>query len=148
LQRFFITLFLMLRSLLRPVAFGVAGAIFDSDGRVLLARQTYAAGWRLPGGAIGLGEGPEMALRRELHEELGLSGGRVRLFGIYSSKLWWLTHVVALYVIEDGAIDFRPNLEVSAIRWDAPQAPAPGAAPATARRLAELAAGAQQDDRW
>jgi hypothetical protein len=51
-------------------------------------------------------------------------------------------------VIEGGEIDFHPNLEVSAIRWDAPQAPAPGTAPATARRVAELAAGAQQDDRW
>jgi 8-oxo-dGTP pyrophosphatase MutT (NUDIX family) len=148
LQRFLISLLLMLRSLFRPVAFGVAGAILDAEGRVLLVRQTYTAGWRLPGGAIGFGEGPEAALRRELREELGLTGGRVRLFGIYSRKLWWLTHVVALYVIEGGEIDFHPNLEVSAIRWDAPQAPAPGTAPATARRLAELAAGAQQDDRW
>jgi 8-oxo-dGTP pyrophosphatase MutT (NUDIX family) len=148
LQRFLISLLLMLRSLFRPVAFGVAGAILDADGRVLLVRQTYTAGWRLPGGAIGFGEGPETALRRELHEELGLAGGRVRLFGIYSRKLWWLTHVVALYVIEGGEIDFHPNLEVSAIRWDVPQAPAPGTAPATARRLAELAAGAQQGDRW
>jgi len=39
-------------------------------------------------------------------------------------------------------------LEVSAIRWDAPQAPAPGTAPATTRRLAELAAGAQRGDGW
>jgi ADP-ribose pyrophosphatase YjhB (NUDIX family) len=148
LQRFLTGLFLMLRSLLRPVAFGVAGAIFDSDGRVLLVRQTYMTGWRLPGGAIGHGEGPETALRRELREELGLAGGRVRLFGIYSRKLWWLTHMVALYVIEGGDIDFHPNLEVSAIRWDAPQTPASGTAPATARRLAELAAGAQQDGQW
>jgi 8-oxo-dGTP pyrophosphatase MutT (NUDIX family) len=147
-QQFLIHLFLMLRSLLRPVAFGVAGAILDAQGRVLLVRQSYAAGWRLPGGAIGLGEAPEAALRRELHEELGLTGGCVRLFGIYSRKLWWLTHVVALYVIEGGEVDFHPNLEVSAIRWDAPHAPAPDVATATARRLAELAAGAQQGDRW
>ena len=148
MQPFLISLFLVLRSLLRPVAFGVVGAILDSGGRVLLVRQTYMTGWRLPGGAIGHGEVPEAAVRRELHEELGLTGGRARLFGIYSRKLWWLTHVVALYVIEGGEIDFHPNLEVSAIRWDAFDAPAPGTAPATARRLAELAAGAQQDDSW
>lgn len=148
MQQFLINLLLMLRSLLMPVAFGVAGAIFDGEGRVLLVRQSYAAGWRLPGGAIGLGEAPEAALRRELHEELGLTGGHARLFGIYSRKLWWLTHVVALYVIEDGEIDFHPNLEVSAIRWDKAEGPGPGVAPATARRLAELAAGAQQGDAW
>jgi ADP-ribose pyrophosphatase YjhB (NUDIX family) len=148
MARFLVSLTLILRSLFQPVAFGVAGAILDAQGRVLLVRQTYVAGWRLPGGAIELGEAPETALRRELREELGLKGGRVRLFGIYSRRLWWLTHVVALYVIEGGEIDFRPNLEVSAIRWDALEAPAPGVAPAAARRLAELAAGAQQDDRW
>lgn len=146
--RIFISLFLLARSLVRPVAFGVAGAIFDAEGRVLLVRQTYAAGWRLPGGAIGLGETPEAALRRELHEELGFAGGEARLFGIYSRRLWWLTHVVALYVVEDGEVHFRSNLEVSAIRWDSPRAPAADVAPATLRRLAELAAGAQQGERW
>ena len=55
---------------------------------------------------------------------------------------------MALYVIEGGEIDFHPNLEVSAIRWDAPQAPPPGTTPATAHRLAELAAGAQQEEQW
>ncbi|HEY8254217.1 MAG TPA: NUDIX domain-containing protein [Rhizomicrobium sp.] len=146
--RFFINLFLVTRSLFRPVAFGVVGAVFDAEGRVLLVRQTYAKDWRLPGGAIGLGEAPEVALRRELHEELGLTGGRARLFGIYSRRLWWLTHVVALYVIEGGEVHFRPNLEVSAIRWDKADTPPHGIAPAAARRLAELASGAQQDGRW
>jgi 8-oxo-dGTP pyrophosphatase MutT (NUDIX family) len=145
---FFINLFLVIRSLLRPVAFGVAGAVFDPEGRVLLVRQTYAAGWRLPGGAIGRGEAPEAALRRELHEEVGLTGGRARLFGLYSRKLWWFTHVVALYVIEGGEVHFHPNREVNAIRWDRPGMPPAGIAPAAARRLAELGAAAQQDGRW
>jgi ADP-ribose pyrophosphatase YjhB (NUDIX family) len=143
-----INVFLLARALFKPVAFGVVGAILDAEGHVLLVRQTYAGGWRLPGGAIELGEAPEAAMRRELHEELGLSGGRARLFGIYSRKRWWLTHVVALYVIEDGKVDFRPNREVAAIRWDMPHAPASGTTPATLRRLGELAAGAQQGDRW
>ena len=79
---------------------------------------------------------------------VGLTGGRARLFGIYSRKLWWLTHVVALYVIEGSEVDFRPNREVSAICWERPGTPLTGVAPAAARRLAELAAGAQQDGRW
>jgi ADP-ribose pyrophosphatase YjhB (NUDIX family) len=146
--RFFSTLTLAARAHFRPVAFGVAGAILDGDGRVLLVRQTYVGGWRLPGGAIGHGEAPETALRRELEEELGLSGGRVRLFGLYSRKLWWLTHVVALYAIEGGRVQFRPNREVGAICWAPLLVPPPDTAPAAIRRLAELVAGAQQDGRW
>ena len=148
MERVLINLLLLARSFFRPVALGVVGAVVDGEGRVLLVRQTYASGWRLPGGAIGLGEAPEAAVRRELHEELGLTGGEARLFGIYSRKLWWLTHVVVLYVIERGELHFRPNREVSDIRWDMPQAPTPGATPATLRRLTELAAAAQLDDRW
>jgi len=136
------------RWLVRPAAFGVVGAILDGAGRVLLVRQTYVKGWRLPGGAIGHGEAPERAVRRELNEELGLVGGRVRLFGLYSRRLWWLTHVVALYVIEDAEVHFRPNREVSAICWVALREPPTGTGPATTRRLAELAAGAQLDGTW
>lgn len=145
---FFSALTATARALLRPVAFGVAGAVLDGHGRVLLVRQTYMEGWRLPGGGIALGEAPEPAIRRELTEELGLSGGRVRLFGLYARKLGWLTHVVALYVIEGGEIDFHPNREVSEICWVDPGAPPPGTAPATLRRLAELAGRAEQVDRW
>lgn len=147
-MRFFVSLFLMARALLRPAALGVAGAIVDSQGRVLLVRQTYMRGWRLPGGAIGLGEAPRTAVRRELEEELGLTGGDVRLFGLYSRRLWWLTHVVALYVIEGAEVHFRPNLEISAICWAEKLAPPEGIAPAAMRRLAELATGTQQDERW
>lgn len=138
----------MARSLLRPVVLGVAGAILDRQGRVLLVRQTYMKGWRLPGGAIELGEGPRKAIRRELEEELGLRGGNMRLFGLYSRKFWWFTHVVALYVIEGGEIHFQPNREVRAICWTETLAPPEGAAPVTVRRLAELAEGAQRDERW
>ena len=37
-------LLLTARALSSPVAFGVAGAILDGDGRVLLVRQTYMRG--------------------------------------------------------------------------------------------------------
>ena len=141
-------LLLTAKSLANPTVFGVAGAIRDGEGRVLLVRQTYMTGWRLPGGGIGHGEAPETALRRELHEEVGLTGGTVRLFGLYSRKVWWLTHLTALYVIEGAAVNFRPNLEVRAMCWAPPAAPPEDIAAATARRLAELAGNATPDSHW
>ena len=54
----------------------VAAALFDADGRVLLAERptgkSMAGLWEFPGGKVAEGEIPERALARELHEELGL----------------------------------------------------------------------------
>ena len=148
MSRFFTGLLLTAKALINPAVFGVAGAVLDGEGRVLLVRQTYMTGWRLPGGGIGHGEPPEQALRRELHEEVGLTGGTCRLFGLYSRKVWWLTHITAFYVIEGGRIDFRPNLEVRDVCWAKPSAPPKDTAPATAQRLAELAGNAAPGPHW
>ena len=54
-----------------------AAAIFDAQGRVLLSRRpahVHQGGlWEFPGGKLEPGESAERALRRELHEELGIS---------------------------------------------------------------------------
>jgi len=54
----------------------VAGALFDGEGRVLLAQRPVgkhmAGRWEFPGGKLGPGESPESGLRRELSEELGV----------------------------------------------------------------------------
>jgi len=147
-SRIFTGLLLSAKWVLNPVAFGVAGFIRDKEGQVLLVRQTYMTGWRLPGGGIGRGEPAEVSLRRELQEEVGLTGGTARLFGLYSRKVWWVTHVTALYLVEGAAVDFRPNMEVRAILWVRPDAPPPDTAPATLRRLAELAANAEPSPHW
>ena len=148
MPRFSTGLFLTAKALASPTVFGVSGAILDGDGRVLLVRQTYMKGWRLPGGGLDHGEPPETALRRELREEVGLTGGSVRFFGLYSRKVWWLTHVIALYVIEGGGIDFHPNWEVREVCWASPSAPPPDTAAPAARRLGELAGSAAQDPQW
>ena len=54
----------------------VAVALVDIDGRVLLQQRPYgksmAGLWELPGGKLVEGESPEVALIRELKEELGI----------------------------------------------------------------------------
>lgn len=53
-----------------------AAALIDADGRVLLARRPegkpMAGLWEFPGGKVMPEETPEMALIRELSEELGI----------------------------------------------------------------------------
>lgn len=53
-----------------------AVALIDTDGRVLLAQRpegkSMAGLWEFPGGKVEQGETPEVALIRELHEELGI----------------------------------------------------------------------------
>ena len=53
-----------------------AVALIDVDGRVLLAQRpegkSMAGLWEFPGGKVESGETPEVALIRELQEELGI----------------------------------------------------------------------------
>ncbi len=53
-----------------------AVALIDHEGRVLLAQRpegkSLAGLWEFPGGKVDPGETPEMALIRELKEELGI----------------------------------------------------------------------------
>jgi ADP-ribose pyrophosphatase YjhB (NUDIX family) len=131
-----------------PTAFGVAAAVEGDDGRVLLVRHRYNPGWRLPGGGVNRGEPPQIAVLRELAEEVGLAGGAARFFALYTRKAGWATSVVALYRIRGAAVNFRPNLEISEVCNADPKSPPPGCTPATLRRLQELTGAAEPSHYW
>jgi len=65
----------------RPVDVAV-GVLIDADGNFLLTSRpqgkVYAGWWEFPGGKLEAGESVEQALRRELHEELGIEIGAVQ----------------------------------------------------------------------
>jgi ADP-ribose pyrophosphatase YjhB (NUDIX family) len=130
--------FMTVRVIWAPTVLGVAGAVFDDSGRVLLVRHRYNPGWRLPGGGANRGEPPQVAVLRELAEEVGLHGGAHELFGIYVRKAGWVTAAVALYRVSGATVNFRPNLEIKEICFADPRSPPGECTPATRRRLAEL----------
>ena len=60
------------------------GCIFNEKGEVLLQKRADSSKWGFPGGAIELGETPQMAAAREVKEETGLDVEVGKLIGIYT----------------------------------------------------------------
>jgi len=61
----------------RPLTEVAVGVLLQPDGRFLLTSRpegkVYAGYWEFPGGKLEAGESVADALRRELHEELGIT---------------------------------------------------------------------------
>ena len=82
------------RSLPRAVAEGIV----EEEGRILLVRASRGLTkglWSLPGGFLMFGESPELAVKREVEEELGTPCRVGRLLGVRSkvgehTGLHWL----------------------------------------------------------
>lgn len=58
-------------------------ALFDDEGRVLLARHVHSGHWGTLGGGVEPGESPREAAVREFHEESGLLIQECELIGAY-----------------------------------------------------------------
>ena len=128
-----------IQSILSPVAYA-ACALIPRDGKVLLVRHSYVAGWLLPGGGVARGEPAEHAVLREMREEIGLVRcAPPELFGLYSRKTGWATNVIALYRLDDAEFTFAPNPEIREIRFADPLNPPQGTPRSVATRLKEWA---------
>lgn len=80
----------------------VRALVVTPDGEVLLARFVFPSGvelWALPGGGVEHGESHADALRRELHEELGLDAVAV------GPHVWNREHIVPMRTGHDGQRD-------------------------------------------
>ena len=68
----------------RIILIFAGGCIFNQKGEVLLQRRGDTNKWGFPGGAIEIGETPQMAAIREAKEETGLDVEVGKLIGIYT----------------------------------------------------------------
>ena len=108
----------------RPIVLVAAVALVDRDGRVLIARRPegkpMAGLWEFPGGKVDHGETPEMALIRELEEELGIRVPARCLAPLtFASHAYEEFHLLMpLYVCRnwDGAVTAREGQELKWVR--------------------------------
>jgi putative (di)nucleoside polyphosphate hydrolase len=110
--------------------------LMDEAGRLFLGRRTGGKGWQFPQGGMRRDESAEESLFRELHEEIGLSQGDVRLLGATSH---WLRYRLPARYQRRGQ---RPLCVGQKQRWFLLQL----AAAETAIRLD--ATGEPEFDRW
>jgi 8-oxo-dGTP diphosphatase len=103
----------------------VAAALVNDKGEILLAQRPegkrLAGKWEFPGGKVEADESPEMALSRELHEELGIHVDTKHL-----EPYWFLSHdyvaefgfhlLMPVYICRKWQGEPKP-LEHMALRW-------------------------------
>ena len=109
----------------KPVVLVAAAALVDVDGRVLLAQRpagkAMAGLWEFPGGKVEAGERPELALIRELQEELGIDVTEACLAPLtFASHAYETFHLLMpLYVCRRWKGEMRAR-EGQALAWVRP----------------------------
>jgi len=103
----------------------VAGALFDAEGRVLIAQRpagkALAGRWEFPGGKVDVGESEHAALRRELREELGIEVIAARPFMRLAHAYQDRDVELSLWIVERFAGKPR-SLDAQALKWVSPAA--------------------------
>jgi 8-oxo-dGTP pyrophosphatase MutT (NUDIX family) len=102
----------------RPETRGVK-CLLTSCEHVLLVRHTYGRRvWDLPGGGVKTGEDPVDAARREMAEELGITGAHWHPAGMIRGQEAFRTDTIHCFRAELADRTVTPNPgELAAARW-------------------------------
>lgn len=103
----------------------VAAALVDADGRVLLQQRpegkSLAGLWEFPGGKVEPGETPEIALIRELEEELAITVPHACLApATFASATLGDRHLLLLLYVTRKWTGVPRALEATALKWVRP----------------------------
>jgi 8-oxo-dGTP pyrophosphatase MutT (NUDIX family) len=135
----------------RPTTLGARALVIDGQGRVFLVKHSYVEGWHLPGGGVETGETVHEALARELAEEGNIRlTAAPRLHGVFFNKRVSRRDHVALFVVRDFVQDGspRPNREIVAHGFFAPETLPEDTGRGTRARIAEVLGGAAIGELW
>ncbi len=103
----------------RPKTYGVKCVIKYGD-EILMIKNSYGPwnNWMLPGGGIGKGETTEDAVKREIKEEVSITGINFRKIGEYNSQKEYKRDTVTVFVCETKNREFKiDSKEISEARW-------------------------------
>lgn len=135
----------------RGMTLGVRAMVIDGEGRVLLIKHSYVAGWHLPGGGVEVGETMRDALDRELLEEANVAVvGEPVLHGMFFNGRISNRDHVAVYAIREFRQDSPPvpDHEIVAHGFFHPRELPDGTTRGTRERIAEVLAGAPVSATW
>lgn len=131
----------------------VVAALILRDGRLLVCQRrkndSFPLKWEFPGGKVHAGETPEQALRREIHEELGVHATVGRQ--VYRTRHRYREHPGELELIFFSATmpatGRMQNLAFEQIRWaQLPELPGFDFLPADLELVEKLARGELRPD--
>lgn len=143
--------FAKLKRLLPSPTLGVRGLVIDAQGKVLLVRHTYVAGWYLPGGGVEKSETAEASLARELAEEANVEiVGRPYLHGLFFNPKTSPRDHVACYVIREfrQSAPHVPDFEIAEAKFFAIDALPVETTRATRDRIDEVLSGRAPAQTW
>ncbi len=134
----------------RGMTLGVRGIATDSEGRILLVRHTYRAGWFLPGGGVESRETAVDAVVREMEEEGGVRAlAPPRFVGLYANHASFKNDHVALFRFDTWEpCATRSEHEIAERGFFAPSALPEGMNRGSRHRIAEVFDGAPISANW
>ena len=99
--------------------------IILKNGKVLLEKRTvnpFSGYWALPGGHVEYGEKVEVAVKREIKEELGISVRIKELVGVYSDpkRHPWYHTVAVVFLCQKTRGKIGLSNEVSEFKYFSP----------------------------